>query len=200
MNDYSWGWCSLRIRWAVQQNFFFFYHYGSFILYPRPLLSSLSARLLIFPLPHIQSMFSLSLLPLHLFPPPLPSRSLSFLSVFLSISGTSSVWGGFLIGVNGLGRMKHCVPLSEIAICFVWDQWGDPGLVPAGDDGIMSHRKTIRKRRWGKHITSQHQLCLNFTFSWAKYLHPLCLKRALNFYDTFMSGWSKTTADVNLVS
>lgn len=146
------------------------------------------------------SLFSLSLLPLHLFPPPLPSRSLSFLSVFLSISGTSSVWGGFLIGVNGLGRMKHCVPLSEIAICFVWDQWGDPGLVPAGDDGIMSHRKTIRKRRWGKHITSQHQLCLNFTFSWAKYLHPLCLKRALNFYDTFMSGWSKTTADVNLVS
>ncbi|KAI9541199.1 hypothetical protein NQZ68_032983 [Dissostichus eleginoides] len=30
--------------------------------------------------------------------------------------------GSFVIGVNGSARMKHCVPLSEIAICFVWDQ------------------------------------------------------------------------------
>lgn len=44
-----------------------------------------------------------------------------------------------MIGVNGLGRMKHCVPLSEIAICFMRDQCGDP----AGDDGLMSHNKTI---------------------------------------------------------
>lgn len=44
-----------------------------------------------------------------------------------------------MIGVNGLGRMKHCVLLSEIAIYFMWDQCGDP----AGDDGLISHDKTI---------------------------------------------------------
>lgn len=33
----------------------------------------------------------------------------------------SSVWG-FAIGVNGLGRMKRCVPLSDTAICFMGDQ------------------------------------------------------------------------------
>lgn len=72
---------------------------------------------------------------------PYPSLALSPLSPFCQwdISAFHLQCGSFVIGVNGLGRMKHCVPLSEIAICFMRDQCGDP----AGDDGLMSHNETI---------------------------------------------------------
>lgn len=85
--------------------------------------------------------------------------------------------GSFVTGVNGLGRMKHCVPLSEPAIRFVGegDQWGDLESVPAGDDGLMSlWLKNHEKLSMWKRITAQQQLCLHFAFSRAKYLQPRC--------------------------
>lgn len=152
------GEVSVRIRWAVQQNFFS--PFGSFILYPwlsPPLLfsASLHASLSLFFF-HIQSL-------LPCFPSPStaslspPLASVSSLSVYQwDISALHLQCGSFVIGVNGLGRMKHCATLLEITICFVWDQWGDPGLVPAGDDGLMSHRKTIRNCQWEN--TSQRSI------------------------------------------
>lgn len=74
-----------------------------------------------------------------LFTTPTPLSSLCLSVYQWDITAFHLQCGGFVIGVNGLGRMKHCVLLSEIAIYFTWDQCGDP----AGDDGLMSHDKTI---------------------------------------------------------
>lgn len=75
--------------------------------------------------------------------------------------------------------MSHC---QIFAICFMADQRGDP----AGDDGLMSPDKP--QESVGKNIMLQLRLCFNFTFSRAKYFHPLGLHGPLlNFYDTFMS-------------
>lgn len=75
--------------------------------------------------------------PLFSFP---PSTALSLFFVCQRGTGTFHLQcGGFVIGVNGLGRMKRCVPLSDTAICFMGDQCG----APVGDDGLMSRHKTI---------------------------------------------------------
>lgn len=118
---------------------FVFCHGGSLILYP-----CLSTYHLF---PHTSSAFLLSF----------SSLTAHFLSVYQwGISVFHLPSGSHVIGVNGLGRMKHCVLLSEIAICFVWDQWGDPELVPAGDDGLMCNHKTIRNCQWEN--ASQHSI------------------------------------------
>lgn len=78
------------------------------------------------------------------------NSSLSSLSVCQRGTGTFHLLcGGFAIGVNGLGRMKRCVPLSDTAICFMEDQCGDP----VGDDGLMSHHKTITVTGERRHAT-----------------------------------------------
>jgi len=82
--------------------------------------------------------------------------------------------------------MKHCVPLPGNAICFVWDQWGDPDSLPRGDDGLMSHHQTIRNCHRGNASHRSIRLRLNLTFSRAKYLHPLCLKRTLRNFTTLL--------------
>lgn len=129
---------------------FVFCHGGSLILYP-----CLSTYHLF---PHTSSAFLLSFSSLTaLFSPHLASLTFLRLSVYQwGISVFHLLSGSHVIGVNGLGRMKHCVLLSEIAICFVWDQWGDPELVPAGDDGLMCNYKTIRNCQWEN--ASQHSI------------------------------------------
>lgn len=73
-------------------------------------------------------------------PPLCLNSSLSSLSVCQRGTGTFHLrCGGLAIGVNGLGRMKRCVPLSGTAICFMRDQCGDP----VADDGPTSRRQTI---------------------------------------------------------
>ncbi len=142
MVGYCWGWCGARIRRVVQQKLLsaimaasLFTHVFLLHFYS---LSICMPPYLFFPL-SFHSTFSTTLAP----------SSLLCLSVYQwDINAFHLQCGSFAIWVNGLGRMRHCVPLSEVAICFVWDQWGDPWLVPAGDDGLMSHHKTIRNCQW----------------------------------------------------
>lgn len=81
------------------------------------------------------------------------SRPTALSLLCLSVSGAPahSIFGvgGFAIGVNGLGRMKRCVPLSETTICFVGDQCGDP----VRDDGLMSRHETITVTGEQRHAT-----------------------------------------------
>lgn len=98
----------------------------------------------------------------------------------------------------GWGIVSRC---RRLPFVFVRDQWGDPGLVPAGDDGLMSHRKTIRNCQWEN--TSRRSIVSALILHFLEQnIYILCAEsRPFWIYDTFMSlaNWSKTTTDVNLI-
>lgn len=178
------------------QNFFLLplcsHHYS-----PRLLLTSPRTPPYLFFL--IQSLFSLLSIHRTFFPP--YRRDIGALRLRCGSS--------LVIGVNGLGRMKHCVPLSEIrhlfCVCGIseeirgcWRWWTNVSS--------LKKKKPIRNCQRGgntsHHITSQRRRCFNFTFSNATYLHPSCLKRPLLNFTALLcqfANWSKTTADVNLI-
>lgn len=142
----------------------------------------------------IQSLFSLLSIHRTFFPP--YRRDIGALRLRCGSS--------LVIGVNGLGRMKHCVPLSEIrhlfCVCGIseeirgcWRWWTNVSS--------LKKKKPIRNCQRGgntsHHITSQRRRCFNFTFSNATYLHPLCLKRPLLNFTALLcqfANWSKNTS------